>query len=303
MDGTPETVLATNNYVDFGTSLTVTLAPDTGYEVGTMDGVSPVYTDGTGTTTDNKSYTISGVDKNQTIKPVWSAIPATMVNWSVIDKTPDTDGGTDGTLKATVTRKGMSAYAVTDSKDGTLTVYRDSVVTFTAEPNTGYKTGVWQLNGKQQDSQPELTITKDTASPQTVQVQFDPLGDKVTYGFQEGSAAADKHNATLSAAFTPNIGPATDFTSGNTPTTDGSITFTVSGLDNGYEVEGWYVDGNKQSGETGTTFTHKVTHNVGMNVQVKIVRKSYQVNFSATNGTVTAQANNAPLGNGKFRCR
>lgn len=60
-----------------------------------MDGVSPVYTDGTGTTTDNKSYTISGVDKNQTIKPVWSAIPATMVNWSVIDKTPDTDGGTD----------------------------------------------------------------------------------------------------------------------------------------------------------------------------------------------------------------
>ena len=298
VDGTPETVLATNNYVDFGTSLTVTLAPDTGYEVGTMDGVSPVYTDGTGTTTDNKSYTISGVDKNQTIKPVWSAIPATMVNWSVIDKTPDTDGGTDGTLKATVTRKGMSAYAVTDSKDGTLTVYRDSVVTFTAEPNTGYKTGVWQLNGKQQDSQPELIITKDTASPQTVQVQFDPLGDKVTYGFQEGSAAADKHNATLSAAFTPNIGPATDFTSGNTPTTDGSITFTVSGLDNGYEVEGWYVDGNKQSGETGTTFTHKVTHNVGMNVQVKIVRKSYQVNFSATNGTVTAQANNAPLATG-----
>lgn len=297
VDGTEKT-LTTGNYVDFGTSLKVTLTPDKGYEVGMMDGVLPAYTDGTGTTTDNKSYTISGVDKNQTIKPVWSAIPATMVNWSVIDKTPDTDGGTDGTLKATVTRKGMSAYAVTDSKDGTLTVYRDSVVTFTAEPNTGYKTGVWQLNGKQQDSQPELIITKDTASPQTVQVQFDPLGDKVTYGFQEGSAAADKHNATLSAAFTPNIGPATDFTSGNTPTTDGSITFTVSGLDNGYEVEGWYVDGNKQSGETGTTFTHKVTHNVGMNVQVKIVRKSYQVNFSATNGTVTAQANNAPLATG-----
>ena len=106
-----------------------------------MDDVSPVYTDDNGTTTDNKSYTIRGVDKDKTITPVWSAIPTTTVNWSVIDKTPNTDGGTDGTLKATVTRKGMDSYAVTNSEDGTLMVYRDSVVTFTATPDTGYKTG------------------------------------------------------------------------------------------------------------------------------------------------------------------
>lgn len=298
VDGTPETVLATNNYVDFGTSLTVTLTPDKGYEVGTMNGVTPAYTDGTGNTTDNKSYAISNVQNDQTITPVWSAIPTTMVNWSVIDKTPDTNGGTDGTLKATVTRKGMSNYAVTNSEDGTFPVYRDSVVTFTATPDTSYKTGVWQLNGKKQDSEPELTIDNQITTPQTVQVQFDPLGDKVTYGFKEGSTAADKHNATLSAAFTPNIGPATDFTSGNTPNGDGSITFTVSGLDNGYKVEGWYVDGSKQSGETGTTFTHQVTHNIGMDVQVKIVRKSYTVNFSATNGTVTVTAGSTTLANG-----
>ena len=300
VNGTANTTLETGAHVDFGTNLEVTLAPDKGYEVGTMKDVSPVYTDGdkNGTTTDNKSYTISDVQSNQTITPVWSAIPTTTVNWSVIDKAPKTDGGTDGTLKATVTRKGMSNYAVTDSTAGTLTVYRDSVVTFTATPETGYKTGGWQLNGAKQDSQPKLTITKDTTSPQTVQVQFDPLGDKVTYGFKEDSADAAAHKAKLSAAFTPNVGTATDFTSGSTPTTDGSITFTVSDLDNGYEVEGWYVDGSKQSGETGTTFTHKVTYNVGMDVQVKIVRKSYTVDFSATNGTVTAQANNAPLATG-----
>ena len=294
-----EKTLTTGNYVDFGTSLTVTLTPDKDYEVGSMDGVTPAYTDGTGTTTDNKSYAISNVQNDQTITPVWSAIPTTTVNWSVIDKTPDTNGGTDGTLKATVTRKGMSAYAVTDSKDGTLTVYRDSVVTFTAEPNTGYKTGVWQLNGKKQDSQPELTITNDIVNTtQKVEVQFDPLGKQVTYGFQADSADAAAHKAQLTAQFTPNIGPATDFTSGTTPNGDGSITFTVSGLDNGYKVEGWYVDGNKQSGETGTTFTHKVTHNIGMDVQVKIVRKSYTVDFSATNGTVTATAGGMTLANG-----
>lgn len=285
VDGTKKT-LTTGNYVDFDTDLTVTLAPGKGYEVGDITGAAPQYTDGDGTTTDNKSYTISKVQGNQTIKPVWSAIPTTTVNWSVIDKTPDTDGGTDGTLTATVTRKNMDSYKVTDSTAGTLTVYRDSVVTFTATPETGYKTGGWQLNGEKQGSQPTLTITNDIVNTtQKVEVQFDPLGKQVTYGFQADSANAAAHKAQLTAQFKPNSGTETNFESGTTPTTDGSITFTVSVLDDGYEVEGWYVNGSKQDGETGTTFTHEVTHDVGMDVRVKIVRKSYTVNFSATNGT------------------
>ena len=79
VDGTEKT-LTTGNYVDFGTSLKVTLTPDKGYEVGMMDGVLPAYTDGTGTTTDNKSYAIRNVQNDPTITPVWSAIPTTMVN-------------------------------------------------------------------------------------------------------------------------------------------------------------------------------------------------------------------------------
>lgn len=300
VNGTANIVLTNDVYhVDFDTDLTVTLAPGKGYEVGDITGAAPQYTDGDGTTTDNKSYTISKVQGNQTIKPVWSAIPTTTVNWSVIDKTPDTDGGTDGTLTATVTRKNMDSYKVTDSTAGTLTVYRDSVVTFTATPETGYKTGGWQLNGEKQGSQPTLTITNDIVNTtQKVEVQFDPLGKQVTYGFQADSANAAAHKAQLTAQFKPNSGTETNFESGTTPTTDGSITFTVSGLDDGYEVEGWYVNGSKQDGETGTTFTHEVTHDVGMDVRVKIVRKSYTVNFSATNGTVTAQANDAQLATG-----
>lgn len=299
VNGKANTTLKTGNYVDFDTDLTVTLAPGKGYEVGDITGAAPQYTDGDGTTTDNKSYTISKVQGNQTIKPVWSAIPTTTVNWSVIDKTPDTDGGTDGTLTATVTRKNMDSYKVTDSTAGTLTVYRDSVVTFTATPETGYKTGGWQLNGEKQGSQPTLTITNDIVNTtQKVEVQFDPLRKQVTYGFQADSANAAAHKAQLTAQFKPNSGTETNFESGTTPTTDGSITFTVSGLDDGYEVEGWYVNGSKQDGETGTTFTHEVTHDVGMDVRVKIVRKSYTVNFSATNGTVTAQANDAQLATG-----
>ena len=188
----------------------------------------------------------------------------------------------------------MDSYKVTDSEAGSLTVYRDSVVTFAATAADGYKIGIWQLNGAKQDSQPEITITDTTT--QTVQVQFDPRGKEVTYGFKADSAASSKHNAQLSAAFTPNGSTdASKFATGTMPYTDGSITFTVSGLDNGYEVEGWYVDGIKQTGEIGTSFTHSVTHDVGMDVQVKIVRKSYKVTFS---GTVTAAADGAQLASG-----
>ena len=288
VNGTANSTVTNGQYVDFGKNLIVTLTQDKGFEVGDIAGAS--YTG----TTDEKSYTIDNVQENQTITPVWAAIPTAEVNWSVIDKTPGADGGTDGTLTASVTCKGMDSYKVTDSEAGKLTVYRDSVVTFAATAADGYKIGVWQLNGAKQDSQPEITITDTTT--QTVQVQFDPRGKEVTYGFKADSAASSKHNAQLSAAFTPNGSTdASKFATGTTPKIDGSITFTVSGLDNGYEVEGWYVDGIKQTGEIGTAFTHSVTHDVGMDVQVKIVRTSYTVTFS---GTVTAAAGGAQLASG-----
>lgn len=290
VNGTANSPVTNGQYVDFGKNLIVTLTPDKGFEVGDIAGAS--YTG----TTDEKSYTIDNVQENQTITPVWAEIPTAEVNWSVIDKTPGTDGGTDGTLTASVTRKGMSNYAevAPESEAGKLTVYRDSVVTFAATAADGYKIGVWQLNGAKQDSQPEITITDTTT--QTVQVQFDPRGKEVTYGFKADSAASSKHNAQLSAAFTPNGSTdASKFATGTTPKTDGSITFTVSGLDNGYEVEGWYVDGIEQTGEIGTSFTYSVTHDVGMDVQVKIVRTSYTVTFS---GTVTAAADGAQLASG-----
>ena len=291
VNGTANSPVTNGQYVDFGKNLIVTLTPNKGFEVGGIAGAS--YTG----MTDEKSYTIENVQENQTITPAWAAIPTAEVNWSVIDKTPGTDGGTDGTLTASVTRKGMDSYKVTDSEAGKLTVYRDSVVTFAATAADGYKIGVWQLNGAKQDSQPEITITDTTT--QTVQVQFDPRGKEVTYGFKADSAASSKHNAQLSAAFTPNGSTdASKFATGTMPYTDGSITFTVSGLDNGYEVEGWYVDGIKQTGEIGTSFTHSVTHDVGMDVQVKIVRTSYTVTFSGTNGTVTAAADGAQLASG-----
>ena len=282
-----------SSYVDLGSDLTVTLSPDTGYEVG--GSIDAVYTDGTGSTTDDKTFTISNIQTNQTIEPVWTEIPTAAVSHSVVDKNGDSTG-LDGTLTMSVTRKGMSDYAFTAGEDGTDAVYRDSVVTFTATPAVGYKTGKWIVNGVEQSAAPTLTITGNTPANQTVQVQFDPVGEAVTFGFDESGFT---NKATLSAVYLPNgSNTESDFTSGNKPTANGVITFTVDDLSDGYEVEGWYVNSVRQDGETGETFDYDVTANVGANVQVKIIRSSYTVTFSGANGSVSAAVGGNPISSG-----
>ncbi|MDO4517123.1 MAG: S-layer homology domain-containing protein, partial [Bacillota bacterium] len=297
VNGTANTPVDNGGYVDLGTELTVTLKPSTGYEVGNLGtDITAAYTDGNGTTTDDKTYTISNVQTNQTIVPVWTEIPTVTVSHSVVDKNGTDASGLDGTLTMSVTRKGMSDYAVTNDKDGTETVYRDSVVTFTAEPDTGYKIGKWIVNGKEQSAAPTLTITGSAPANQTVQVQFDPVGEAVTYGF-DSTGMTDK--ASLSAVYQANgTTLPSSFPSGNKPTANGVITFTVSDLADGYEVEGWYVNNVKVDGQTGLTYAYSVTANVGADVKVKIIRSSYPVTFSGKNGTVSAKANGTAITSG-----
>ena len=233
-----------------------TAKPEHGYEVDswTVTGV----TDPQGTpvaNSDNQTYTYTpnaetGITGDLTVTVSFKALPKATVHFSVFDQTPSS--GTHGTLTASVTRKGMDSYKVENSNTGSLEVYRDSVVRFTATPDSGYKVGVWQLNDAQWENQPELEITGETTSPQNVQVQFDLIGDKVTYGFKS-DGASDK--AQISAKYTPQgSSEEQDFKTESTPGEDGNITFTVSELDTDYEIEGWYVDGKKQDGETGPTF-------------------------------------------------
>ena len=284
-----------------------TATPKVGYEVDTwkvkVGDANPITLTSDQITkvanSDNQTYTYTpnaetGITGDLTVTVSFKALPKATVHFSVFDQTPSS--GTHGTLTASVTRKGMDSYKVENSNTGSLEVYRDSVVRFTATPDSGYKVGVWQLNDAQWENQPELEITGETTSPQNVQVQFDLIGDKVTYGFKS-DGASDK--AQISAKYTPNGSTKEqNFTTGATPEENGKITFTVSELDTDYEIEGWYVDGKKQDGETGPTFTHAVTKNVGLEVQVKIIRKSYPVKFSATNGTVLATVEGASITSG-----
>ena len=284
-----------DKHVDFDSSLTVTLKPDTGYEVTDFTVNSSSVTTAEVENSDDRIYTCKVPDAGMNLDVTFSAIPTSAVTYSVVDKNgAETDGGMDGTLTASVARKGMSSYAVTDDEDGTETVFRDSVVTFTATPDAGYKIGKWIVNGKEQSTQPKLTIRSDEA--QTVQVQFDPVGEAVTYGF-DPAGMTDK--ATLSAVYQANGSTEQDdFFSGNKPTGNGVITFTVSDLADGYEVEGWYINGVKQDGSTDLTYAYNVTANVGADVTVRIVRSSYTVTFSGENGTVSASADGKAIHSG-----
>ncbi|MBQ2910884.1 MAG: S-layer homology domain-containing protein, partial [Clostridia bacterium] len=96
-----------------------------------------------------------------------------------------------------------------------------------------------------------------------------------------------------SATFTPNGGTAENFVSGSRPATNGVVAITVADIADGYEIEGWYVNGTKVEGETSETFNYNATVDVGADIYVKIIRSSYEVKFEAVNGTVTATTTEA----------
>ena len=249
--------ITSGSYADYGKDLTVTLKPTVGYEVADDTGMTAV------ANSDDRYYTISHVTKDQTVTPVWAEIPKVPLTFSVVDKTPGGEDGTNGTITAVVVRKGLSGYAqsieTSGAEEKTLYAYRDSVVTFISNPDEGYTIGTRKLDGNEQREQIVLHITAEHEK-HTVEIQFDRVGEAITYGFDRDETT---ELATISAKFTAQGSISEEnFPSGNRAGSDGSITFTVSNLNAEYRIEGWYVNGVKQAG-TGPTHTMEVKQGVG----------------------------------------
>lgn len=283
VDGEKKTITS-GGYADYGKDLTVTLKPEVGYEVNGGDNMTAV------ANSDDRYYTISHVTKDQTVTPDWAAIPTETITFSVVDKTPGVEGGTNGTITAVVVRKGLSGYAqsveTSGAEEETIYAYRDSVVTFISNPDEGYTIGTRKLDGNEQREQIVLHITAEHAQ-HVVEIQFDRVGEAITYGFDRDETT---NLADMSAKFTAQGSISEEnFPSGNRAGSDGSITFTVSNLNAEYRIEGWYVNGVKQA-ETGLTYTMTVTQGVGAIVRVKLVPVQYTVTFSSDQGSVTAKA-------------
>ena len=280
-----------------------TAKPEPGYEVDswTVTGVdnpkgTPV------ANSDNQTYTYTpdpttGITSDVTVEVSFKALPKATVEFSVVDKNNETDGGFDGTIQATVTRNGQSTTS-SEVTSGTLTnVYRDSKVTFAAEPAAGYKVTKWLVGNREQPTPPVLDIVEgDDGTTKTVQVQFEKISDKIIYAIDENSDAG--HGATLDVTFLANTGTPSpeNVPSGNSVKGPGVLTVTVNGLNDGYEIESWTLNGAPYTPDENGKLTCNVSETQGADIKVKIVRKSYQITFSATKGgTITAKVDETAL--------
>lgn len=275
-----------NPYADYQTALEILLKPQVGYVV---DGIK--FNDGTQiNTTDTKfrndggddyKYITDALTADVKITPVWHKLSEYTVTFS-IDTTGD---GEHGSLTAKVSRKAADGYVhadyAVDNFTSNNTVYAGSDVTFTAAPATGYRVQEWKVNGEvQKDNGLNITANTLTLSniteAKTVTVQFMQVGSKVT-------AAAGSNGSITSGKV---AGKDVDYTGGFTLAENAQATFTAQ-PETGYEVNQWLVNGEeKQSG--GTTFNYTAASgNTGAAITVTFRQIEYQVEWTATHGTVT----------------
>ncbi len=265
-----------------GTTLTVTLTPDNGYEVGTADS-SAAYADGDGSTTDAKTYTITNVQGDQTIEATFTALKKYEVTYSATITTGDS---ANGTLTAAASRKGLSDYAIGSLTSGDK-VYAGSAVTLTATPEDGYRVKEWVVNGKTY-TESGLTYIGTTlaldniSNDTTVTVQFVQTGNKVT-------VESGDHGSIVSAK----VGTTDVFsniTSGFNLSDGATVTVTAE-ADTGYEPGVWSVNGvEMQNGGESFSYT-ATTASTGAVISITFVQQEYTVSWSgtgSTGGTVTA---------------
>lgn len=283
VNGVPDTTVNHGGYVDYGTAITVTLKPAVGYEVGTLQGNLTVsYTDGDGKTTDDKSYTVRSVTSDWTVAQAWKELDTYEIDFSVVD----TGTGTNGTLSAAVDRKGLDGYKV-EGFTSSGTVYRDSSVTFTAQPASGYRVQEWKVNGEVQKNgdfnniSTTLTLTPTQATEVTV--QYMEVGNKIT--------AVAGSNGAITGAQTSTTDELEHITSGFILAEGASVTFTAT-PNTGYEVQAWLVNGVPVA-ETGNIFTYVSEQDgAGAAITVLFQQVEYSVSWGASNGTVTATGYN-----------
>ena len=275
-----------NPYADYQTALEILLKPQVGYVV---EGIK--LNDGTQINTtdtkfqnaggDNYKYITDALTADVKITPVWHKLSEYTVTFS-IDTTGD---GEHGSLRAKVSRKAADGYAhagyAVDNFTSNNTVYAGSDVTFTAAPATGYRVQEWKVNGEvQKDNGLNITANTLTLSNitevKTVTVQFMQVGSKVT-------AAAGSNGSITSGKV---AGKDVDYTGGFTLAENAQATFTAQ-PETGYEVDQWLVNGEeKQSGENTFNYT-AASGNTGAAITVTFRQIEYQVEWTATHGTVT----------------
>ena len=279
--------LSTGSYVDFGTEISVTLAPATGYVVdtGAMGVGDLAYTDGSGTTTDNRTYTIGNVQENQSIEPKWEALETYAVTYSVVDTNGGSEGGTNGTLSASASRKNMEGYSKPSFTSGE-ELHEGSVVALIAVPDSGYRVQEWRVNGdvvQTTGGVAELgtSLTLENIAEDTeISVQFVEIGDRITVSAGSGGR--------ITSAMVSGSEQLENIEEGFTLAPNAQVVITAQ-PDAGYEVASWSVNGVEVPGESALSYTYTApADGAGAAISVTFQQVEYPVSWGGSNGTVTA---------------
>ena len=244
--------LSTGSYVDFGTEISVTLAPATGYVVdtGAMGVGDLAYTDGSGATTDNRTYTIGNVQEDQSIEPKWEALETYAVTYSVVDTNGGSEGGTNGTLSASASRKNMEGYSKPSFTSGE-ELHEGSVVALTAVPDSGYRVQEWRVNGDVVQTTGGVTelgtsLTLENIAEDTeISVQFVEIGDRITVSAGSGGR--------ITSAMVSGSEQLENIEEGFTLAPNAQVVITAQ-PDAGYEVASWSVNGVEVPGESALSY-------------------------------------------------
>ena len=240
--------------VNYGSSLTLTATPGTGYTVNSWS------LDGTVVQTGGTTYTLTNITANHTIS----------VTFTLLTYTVTPNAGANGTLSPSTAQ----------------TVNYGSSLTFTATPGTGYSVNSWSLDGTVvQSGGTTYTLTNITAN-HTINVTFTPL----TYSVTPNAGA----NGTLSPSTLQTVNYGSSLTLTATPSTGYSVnSWSLDGIvvqTGGTTYTLTNITANHTVNVTFTLLIYSVTPNAGANGTVnpstaQTVNYGSSLTLTATPGT------------------
>ena len=280
-------MLNTGDHVEkYSGDIVFAATPDEGYETDNWTVTGWTNVDGN----DNTTYTQSGsIESNVEVHATSKALPQYDFALSVDSLGDEGDGGT---VSAEITRKGMHAYKQENLDAGTHSFYRDSDITITAVPSTGYRVQDWTIDGK---TTADTAVSKTLSNLQdetTVQVRFVKLVTGITFGPTDETS----EGGYISAAEANETSILGDAATGANIAAGVPIEFTAE-VKPGYEIEGWYVNNVRDdSARTGETYTYPNTISAS---SIYIAPKFRQVEYDITTGdNVTVNGRNSTTARG-----
>ncbi|RHP13399.1 hypothetical protein DWZ82_11940 [Butyricicoccus sp. AF35-5AC] len=244
-----------------GSTIQFTAKANTGYEIAGWklngNAVTP---------TASGTYQIPSLNDNATLVVTFRQQPKITLS-----------AGKNGTLTCD-SHTGSSFYLPCGSKDA---------LTFTAQPESGYRVAGWTVNGN--DVSGSAVVNSDnqtyTYTPNadgitedvTVSVAFEKIPTaKITFSVVDTTPEDDNsgENGTLSAVAT-RYGTKTELRSGNEVLSGSEVTFTAH-PNQGYKVQRWYLDGKEQAGAPTLNITDSDTPH---EVKVQFTEISSAVTF------------------------